>query len=262
MPAAELSRLRAQLPRLAVLFDRPQEFRRALIDLYETYANPTFRSARALIPSYHIPQLVIRQMELMLGSQARALPEAALAVVDVLWRETYLEPRVLGAFLLGQIPLSQAEGILERLRRWAVPAEDGQMLGLLFIQGTARLRAEGADALIDLYSEWLLDASHAQRLIGLKALNSLAEDPAYENLPPLYDLLVPLLRSAPLPLFNDLGVLLATLARRAPVETAFFFRQVAASPIGKDTPRLIRRILPLLSESQQESVKSALKNRV
>ena len=261
MPAAELSRLRAQLPRLTALFDRPAEFRRALTLLCESYADPSFHTEHTLIPSYRMPQLVIRRLEMELTAACRAHPEQALGIVDELWAETYLEPRMLAVHLLGQIPLSQAEGILERLRKWADPSEDTQMLAALFTRGTARLRAEGPDALLDLFGEWLNDPNLPKRLIGLKAMHSLIHDPDYENLPPLYNQLLPLVRAAPQNLFNELSALLTSLAQRAPTETAYFLRQVLASPTGKDTPRLTRRIMPLLSESQQESLKSILKSR-
>jgi hypothetical protein len=261
MPAVELSRLRAQLPRLTALFARPLEFRRALTDLCETYADPTFRAGRKIIPSYRMPQLVVRQMELVLGAACREHPEQALDVVDELWGATYLEPRMLAVYLLGQVPLSQAEGILERLRKWANPSEDTMMLEALLIYGTLRLRTEGPDALMDLFGEWLNDSEIPRRLIGLKAMHSLANDPEFENLPPLFNQLFPLVRAAPQNLFNELSALLTTLARREPTETAYFLRQVLASPTGKDTPRLTRRIMPLLSEAQQESLKSILKSR-
>jgi hypothetical protein len=261
MPAAELSRLRAQLPLLTALFDQPAVFRRARVGLCETYADPTFRAGRTIIPSYRMPQLVFRQLELALAAACRAQPEQALAIVDELWAETHVEPRILAVHLLGQIPLSQGEGILDRLRKWASPHEDSQMLAALFTHGTARLRAQGPDALMDLFGEWLDDADLPKRLVGLKALRSLVDDAEYENLPPLFNLLFPLVRAAPQNLFNELSSLLTSLAKRAPTETAYFLRQVLASPTGRDTPRLTRRIMPLLSDAQQESLKSAIKSR-
>jgi hypothetical protein len=266
MPAVELTRLREQVSRLIAIFDRPLEFRHDLADLCESYSDLSFRASQSgggppLVPSYRLSPLFMRQIEMELNTACRTFPEKSLAVADVLWSETHYEPRLFGALILGQTPLSQAEGILERLQKWANPGEDRQMLELLLSLGTARLRAEGPDVLLELYGEWVNSTDSSRRAIGLKALLTLAADQTYENLPPLFDLLVPLVRTAPQNLFNDLSGLLVVLAERTPTETIYFLRQILASPSGKDTPRLARRILPYLTEAQQETLKAAMKSQ-
>jgi hypothetical protein len=263
MPAVELSRLHEQLARLVVLFDRPVEFTRALRDLCEIYADYSFRSppmpGAALLPAYRLPALVQRQVEIELGAVARLHPAHALAISDALWVEDHFEPRLLGAILLGQIPLNQAEGILERLRTWAVPTTERRMVELLLEHGTKRLRAEGPDALLELFGEWITRAETSHRIIGLKALTILVGDPDFENLPAVFNLIFLLVQSTPSGIFNELSALLIDLARRSPNETTYLLRQVTSGPSGKDAPRLARRILPYLSAIQQESLRTALK---
>lgn len=263
MPAAELSRLREQIARLLALFGQPDEFVRTLRNICEIYEDVSFRPGKEtgppFIPSYRLPPLVQRQLEVDLAAASIAHPAPALGIVDVLWAEPRLEPRKLAALMLGRIPLSQADEILRRLRQWATPSEDRQMIEILLDSGTARLRIEGFDALLEIYAEWLGDPDPGKRAIGLKALSSLIRDEKFENLPPVFDLLMPLVRTATSTTFNDLATILVALARRTPAETTFFLRQVLASPYAKDTPRLVRRVLPYLSTAQQESLRTALR---
>ena len=264
MPAVELSKLHVQIERLVQLFDQPETFHHGLRDLLEFYLDRAFRpglavSSAPLLPSYRPPALVIRRVELELARLSLQLPDQALAVADRLWQDEYLEPRRMAALILGQVPLAQAEGVLERLRAWAHPGEDRSMLEALLDRGTFRLRQEGPDALIDLYTNWLNDASPLRHPVGLKALLPLIKDPRFENIPPLFNLLFPLVRAAPPDLFTDLSAVLLALAERTPVEMVYFLRQVLSSSISKDTPRLARRVLPALNPTQQENLKSSLR---
>jgi hypothetical protein len=181
MPAAELTRLREQLNHVTVLFDRPADFGRMLTELMELYSDRSYRpgqeiTGQPLLPTYRLPPLVSRQIELALSAAVREHPAEALPVIDELWRQARFEPRILATILLGQVPLSQAEGILERLAKWADPAEDRQVLEGLLSRGTVRLRAEGYEALLELYGVWLTDPKSARRSIGLKALLALVKD--------------------------------------------------------------------------------------
>jgi len=266
VPAVELSHLREQLARVVSQFDQPGEFRRALTTLLELYTNHAYRAGQAvpsrpLLPSYHLPPLVIRQVEIELIAATHRDPVSALANTDALWKSDYLEQRALAALMLGQVHLSQAEGVLERLQQWASPDANREALALLLTRGTLRLRREGPDALIDLVREWFSDSRTAVRAIGLRALLPLIRDESFHNLPPVFDLLSPLLRKPASALFNDLQEALEALAERSPSETAFFIRQVAGGSTDPDLARLCRRVLPLFPANQQDSLRAALRPR-
>jgi hypothetical protein len=264
MPAVELSQLRNHLNILAADHARPDAFVRRLRDMLERFADNGYRAGEAVnampsIESYHLPPLVSRQLELELAAFSRTRPEEALAVIDRLWADSYLEPRLYSILMLGQIPLRQAESVLERLNAWARPDEQRIILEALLEKGTLRLRREGADALLELYEQWLTQNDVARQVLGLKALLPLVADKDFENLPPVFAMLFPLVSRAPTALFIDLSAVLSKLAERTPTETVYFFRQLLSSPIGKNTPRLARRILPSLPPELQAGLKAALK---
>src|SRR5574338_435554 len=104
MPAAELTRLRMQINGLIQQFGEPNSFRTSLRDMFETYANLAYRPGqtvlqKSLLPSYRAPKLVMRQLELELGKTCQERPADALAVIEALWRDAYLEPRQLATVL-------------------------------------------------------------------------------------------------------------------------------------------------------------------
>jgi hypothetical protein len=264
MPAVELSKLHDHLNVLAAFHAQPDEYTRRLRDLLEKFADYGYRAGESInvlpaLSSYHLPTLVARQLELDLAAFSRTRPEEALAVIDRLWADTFLETRLYAIMMLGQIPLRQAENVLERLNAWVRPDEQRVILEALLEKGTQRLRHEGADALLELYDQWLHQAESERQALGLKALLPLVADRSFENLPPVFAMLFPLVSRASTALFNDLSAVLVKLAERTPTETVYFFRQLLSSPTGKNTPRLARRILTVLPPELQSSLKAALK---
>lgn len=263
MPAVELSRLRSQINGLIERFADPAGFRLALRDLLDLYANRAYRPGQAvkpqpLLPSYRVTPLIMHQLELELGKTCQERPEQALGVVDALWRDPYLEPRLLAATLLGTIPASHQEAVVKILRAWAVPAENFRMLDTLFRSGTAVLRRSAPQQLFRLFEEWLNSSQTEIQSLGVRALIPVIEDQAFENLPPVFRLLSPMVQRSTTPLFTDLQAALEALARRTPVETVYFLRQALSMSPGAGTSRLVRRCLPLFEPAQQASLRAAL----
>jgi DNA alkylation repair enzyme len=263
MPAVELSRLRAQINGLIERFADPASFRIALRDLLDLYANRAYRAGQAvqpqpLLPSYRITPLIMQQLELELSKTCQERPEQALEIVETLWHDPYLEPRLLAATLLGAIPPSQGEAVIQKLRAWALPAENFRMLNALFNKSTTSLRRSAPHLLFSLFEEWLASSESSTQAIGVRALIPMVEDNTFENLPPVFRLLSPLVQSTPTALQIDLQAALEALSRRTPIETAYFLRQALSMAPGQGTARLVRRCLPLFDPEQQASLRAAL----
>lgn len=263
MAAIHLLRLKEQIAQLAVYFPQPETFHRRLHELFDLYADRSYRPGQAirprpLIQTYHTPPLVLRTLEQELGKQTNDLPDAALAVAELLWRDEYLEPRLLAAALLGQIPVNPPEPVLERLLAWADPDVDPQILETLMLQGSQRLRREQPERWLALVEHWLDSASKEIQEVGLKSLLPLVQDRSFQNLPRIYRILDPLVQSAPGEFLADLQKNIEVLARRSPAETAYFLRQMLSLSETGGTVRLVRRCLPAFPEEQQASLRKAL----
>lgn len=263
MPAVELSRLRVQINGLIARFDDPVGMRSALHNLLDLYANRAYRpgqtvKAQSLLPSYRVTPLVMRQLELELGKTCNEQPDLALNVVEELWRDTYLEPRLLSTSLLGSIPASHGESVMQKIGSWAKPDENSRMLDALFQNGTAGLRRAAPQLLIDTIEQWLGSYRVELQALGLRALVPLIQDPVFENLPPVYRLVGPTVQNISPPLQTDLQIVVESLAKRSPVETAYFLRQSLSIAVGQGTARLVRRCMPLFDANQQIGLRQAL----
>ena len=263
MPAAELSRLRVQINQLIGLFDDPAAFRSALRDLLEIYSNRAYRAGEAikpqpLLPSYRVPPLVMRQLEQELGKTCQEQPEQALKVVGAMWQDANLEPRLLATKLLGTVPSSQAEAVVEMINGWAQPNENFRILDALFQDGTAGLRKSAPDLMIKMIEAWMSSARSEIQAIGIRALIPLIQEPGFDNLPPIFRMLSPLVQTTPPALNADLQAVMEVLSRRSPTESAYFLRQTLNLSTGLATARLVRHCLPYFNPAQQASLRSAL----
>ncbi len=263
MPAVELTKLRMQINRLVVQFDDPAGFLSALKDFLDLYANRAYRPGTSvqpqpLLPSYRVAPLITRQLELELSRTCQEHPQQALAVLDLLWRDTHLETRQLATTLLGAIPASHIDEVLAKLRAWSRPEENFRMLDALFQNGTATLRRTVPARLLGLIEEWVTSSQSQVQAMGLRALTPLVADEQFENLPPVFSLLSPLIQNIPARLYPDLLVIFETLAQRSPTETAYFFRQILPMAGSPATTRLIRRCIPLFDPSQQAQLRTVM----
>lgn len=263
MPAAELSRLRAQINELIIRFEDPESFRLALRDLLELYANRAYRPGKvvqpqSIFPSYRVPPLVIRQLELELSKTCQEMPDQALNVVESIWNDPFLEPRLLAAVLLGALPAKYGPAVAEKLRAWSQPAVNFRLLEALFKNGAVELRRSNPQLLVGLIEEWISSTQPEIQAIGLWALVPMVQDPVFENIPAVYRIIGPLVQNIPSTLQTDLTLLIEALIQRSPAETAFFLRQAITLAASSSTARLVRRSLPSFTPDQQSSLRAAL----
>jgi len=158
--------------------------------------------------------------------------------------------------LLSKFPIDPPNHTIERIRLWAKPGEEKQLLEAVIADGMVSLRHEKIDLFLALVQEWLKAPQPAMQSIGLKALLPILKDSSYENLPVIYGLLVPILHAAPAILHNDLLEIVQVLVQRSPVETVHLLREAATKSSNPNTRRLIRRSLHLLPPSEQNSLRA------
>ncbi len=263
MAAIQLTRLKQQVAGLVDFFDQPVRFRRELRDLFEFYSDRTYRPGQAgplppLLPNYHIATPVIRQIEMDLLPLVGSDPAAALLLVDELWEDPYLEPRLLAVYLFSLAPADFPDPLVERLMRWAKPDEDRQVLTALLTQGSIRLQREQPEVWAGLIKAWLEASDLAIQSYGLRAIQAMINDPHYENLPDIFRLISPLMQTIPPKLQADMASLVEATSRRWPTETAFFLRQMLSISHGSGVARITRRCLPLFDSGLQVSLRGAM----
>jgi hypothetical protein len=267
MPAIQPDRLKAQVTQIGEDFMQPSRYAQRLHDLLDFYADRTRRPGQLgsrvpILPHYHTPAPVIREVQRSLAAQAAAAgPQAALSLIDALWADEAYEPRIIAAYLLSRSGLDPTT-LAQRLAEWIHPSQDLQIATNLLESGYAGLGHVHPESWIDLIRGWLASNRAGMQSIAVQAISLVVRDPAFENFPPIFNLLTPLIQSAPVALHTELSNLIEQLAMRIPAETAFFLRQSLSVSADRSITRLVRRCLPFFDASIQQTLREALAARL
>lgn len=263
MPAIDLARLRKQASRLADFFFLPDEFMKHLREMLEFYVNYTLRTKESAAPgsnlkTYRTPPAVLTYIENELRAAAEANPHFALELADMLWDEGALETRLLAAFLLGRIP-PQEERLLPRLTAWTQQIRDPHVRSALLSTSLTRMRKENPDQFLTLVREYLHPERARAWSNGIQALLPMIADTSYANLPPILDIVEPIIEEAPSTLQNDLTDLIVTLYRASANETTFMLKHVIASSQNPMTVVTLRRISSSFPPPLQKELREFLR---
>ena len=263
MPAIYLARLKTQAARLSEKFSEPEAFVRDLNELLDYYTNRTIRATqiaqRLSLPTYRTPAPVLRQIQAELVPLAGTHPSEALALTEALWKAGSLEARLLSAYLLGSIPLDNALPALARLPYWLAQSTDKEIRTALLTDALARVRRENPEALFIVLEDWLKSPRNSLQVWGLRALIPILTDPHFENLPSVFRILKPAIRSAGPVTQLELQACLATLEQVSLTETLAFLRDIISDNPASLMLRTIRRILPSLSPELQAGLREMLR---
>jgi hypothetical protein len=261
MPAIDLARLKKQTAQLADLFDQPTVFLREHREILDFYVNHSLRSQgvapSSVLPTYRTPTVVLRQIETELGPVAERQPIQALELADALWDEGWLETRLLAAFLLGRIP-PQEERLLARLTAWTQAVRDPSVRAALLTTSLTRLRKETPDLFLILVKEWLHPARQRMWSNGIQALVPLISSPDFDNLPPVFEIIEPIIRAAPATLQFDLQELIIMLYEASPDETTYFIQQILKSTKSPMLAVALRRMSPEFPAELQSNLREML----
>ena len=262
MPAIHLARLKKQTAQLADLFDQPTAFLREVREILDFYVNRSLRSQgvapSSVLPTYRTPAVVLRQIETELGPVAERQPFQALELADALWDEGWLETKLLAAFLLGRIP-PQEERLLARLTAWTQAVRDPEVRAALLTTSLTRLRKETPDLFLVLVREWLHPARQRMWSNGVQALVPLISSPDFDNLPPIFEIVEPILKAPPGILQFDLQELIITLFEASPDETTYFLQQILKETRSPLLSIALRRMSPELPHELQASLREMLR---
>jgi hypothetical protein len=200
----------------------------------------------------------LRQIETELGPVAEKKPIQALELADALLDEGWLETRLLAAFLLGRIP-PQEERLLARLTAWTQAVRDPEVRAALLTTSLTRLRNETPDLFLVLVKEWLHPARQRMWSNGIQALVPLISSPDFDNLPPIFEIIGPILKAAPPTLQFDLQELINALYDASPSETTYFLEQILKGTRSPLPSVSLRRMLPDLPQELQISLREMLR---
>lgn len=266
MPAIQPARLKLQASLLAEHFEQPAAFLRSLHYLLDFYSDRAVRHGesgkpRSLMPSYNVRAPVLRHLLLELEPLAEKDPAAGLSLSDALWGQNSLEFRLLACMLLGKIPLTPVDAVLERVQSWSRDDLEEALTTAILTSGLARIRKEQPQIVIQLSRDWLKDPGLYYQQLGLRILPTMISNPEFQNLPSFFPLIQPFILKSHPSLRPDLLDVIKTLAHRSPRETAYFLRQLLDMPENPDTGFIIRQCLEDFPEDIQLSIRKKMKEK-
>jgi len=266
MPAIELTRLKKQADELAGCFHQPAEFKRLLLDRLEFYADRVTRPGNMakpapLIPVFGVPDLFLQAVEQTLLKPVGDNPEAALLLIESLWMDPHLEPRLLAAALIGMVARIMPDEAANLLTQYCIPRENPLVQEALLQRSGVQLRAANMQVWVDLVERWINSVSIGQQLIGFRALRSVIEDHSFENLPVIYRIITLPIETTNRATIHDLESIIISLARRSPVETSYFLRQCYTRAGNPILSRLVRKVLPVFPADGQANLRKALQDQ-
>jgi hypothetical protein len=165
---------------------------------------------------------------------------------------------LLAAFLLGCIP-PQEERLLARLTAWAQQVRDPSVRAALLTTSLIRMRKETPEQFLVLIGEWLHPARQRMWSSGLQALLPMIQDPDYENLPPIFAIVRPIIESAPSTLQTEIGDLINALFQNSENETVFFLHEIIESSSNPMVAVNLRRLLPVFPPSLQAQIRDKVR---
>jgi hypothetical protein len=264
MPAIQPARLKLQVASLVAQYDQPSVFVRELHHLLDFYSDHTQRHGQAGLPSslldsYNTPAPVMRQVWHEVSRLIKPHPNQLLHLCDALWAEPNYDMQLLATRILGGLPTSPPEPVLERLQAWVGPGIDHRLLDSLLEYGVVRFQLEAPDKLLGLISAWLASSTQVERQAGLHALLPMIKSAGDSTLPTIFRLITPYLRIAPPRLRPDILPVVSALARITPPETAYLLRQNLSVPDNPDTAWIIRQVMEEFPEEMKAGLRQAMK---
>jgi hypothetical protein len=266
MPAIQPVRLKKQVTDLAGKINQPALFIRDLHALLDLYTDHTHRAGQSgeptpLIASYKAPPPVMRQVWNEVKPMIKGQSAEVLALCDALWAERNFDLHLLAARLLGELPLTPPDPVIDRLNSWVSQVSEDRVLDGLFEHGLMRLLHDSPERVLELVSAWMNSSDLLTQKAGLRALLSIINQFGSETIPSIFRMLTPYMRIAPSRLRPDILAVISALAHISPPETAYLLRQNLSAPENPDTAWLIRQVLNDFPKEVQGGLRDALKEK-
>lgn len=264
MPAVELVRLQNDTQRLLEHFRQPESFVPRLQEMLDYFSDRTSRAGqtgapRPLVRAYNVPRYLLQYISREVCMRAAVEPEAGLALAQEMWRQEYLELRLIAAAMLGSIPPETPETVLEVVDTWLAGMPEERLLRAILTDGLSGMRRLQPQVLLAKIDSWNNSRSRYLRKAGLAALAILAASPTGEIQPQVFEMLQPLVYQLPDDLKQDVLDLVRSLARSLPAETAFLLRQGLNTPNNAKPAWVLRNALSSFPEAVQPGLREALR---
>jgi hypothetical protein len=263
MAPIELGHLRAQIKYLFQHFDSAETFVENLLAILKRYRQKknttnSWLSTSTSLPAYHIPEILITEIQSSLEKPIHLNPDSALEIVNILWEEEEYEPKMFAYWIMFHLPAEFFPIILTSLEQWVEENPDDYLISQVVGECFARKGLLLTGQFISVSNRWLQSKDAKQRKIGIKALEKLAGHKSFTNFPRLFQFTEDQITAPVIEVRKDLLNLIQTLISRSEAETAAFLISVGQIHQNEKLLAFIRRCIPLFDDFYRREIESVL----
>jgi hypothetical protein len=264
MTAINPAKLKIQCAELGESFQNLPLFTTGLHDLLAFYSARIRQTNLSKTPltlqTYQVPAPVLRALELEFCELIEEYPDEGFLLIDALWKEEWLEFRQLAASLLGYLPITAPKKVLDRIQIWIRNSTSEELNRLIMTKSVTQLAVEKPSQVLELLKSLASSNIRADRQTALFGLLQFGEDPSFDNLPKIFNILRDILHIDESAYIKEISAVIHSLQRKSDQETAYFLvRQMATAPKPRIF-RVIRQVLGFFSKESQQVLKESLNN--
>ena len=266
MAAIDLTRLDKQIDELALLVDDPRAFQEELhrlLSFYHRYSHRRHQNRQiSFLKNYDLPEKVLSHIEARLKPLSLNEPGRVFELVNQLWQDSYYEARKLASSMLGNLPISYKDQVLETIEKWLAEPLDHGLSEAVIENAGLRLQAESPEDWEKLINRLLNVPKVQSKRLGLLALSKLIAASTVDRLPLYFRWVREFLISPDASVDKALERVVEALAEKSPQETAYLLREVLIDSNDSVVGRRMRHYLPFFDEEPQKRILKAIKNQV
>ena len=264
MTAVNLTKLNNEIYELLAFFTRPVEFHAKLNHLFEFYGVQVYQSgvgvkSNARLKKYHLPVLVLMQCERLIHKRCVENPHAALRLFDELIEDPYVEINQFAASILGSLPESVADEVIERIDSQGKKWERDERLVEFITRSTTLIIGNATEQWINYLDNALPNALEEYQRFGLQLLTTSLLHKSFENMPFFYRHFFLFLPEANLRFQPEYVYLFQEMYNKYPTESVHFFEQALSMIQNETFFRIFRRFLPNLAEPERSRLRELAK---
>ncbi len=264
MTAINPAKLKIQCAGLSEYYAEPARFVSGLHDLLAFYSARIRQTSLSRTPltlqTYQVPAPVLRALKIELEEYLNSDPNQGLKLVENLWQEEWVEFRQLSIILLGNLPTTKPEALLDHIQYWIKSCTAEDIRNLIMTQGLGRLREEKLKQVLDFFKDLIQNGKKSNTQAALFGLLPVVENPAFDNLPVIYNLLAEILLVEETGLVKEITTLLSSLQDRSEQETTYFLVRQLSAAAKPRIFRVVRQVIPKFRAENQAVLKDALRN--
>lgn len=264
MTAINPARLKIQCAELSENYSSPAKFISGLHDLLGFYAARIRQTDLSRTPltlqAYQVPAPVLRALVNELEGYLAENPSLGLKLIDALWKEEWVEFRQLAIICLGDLPSFDPEQILKRVKSWLDNCTAEDIRRRIMTRGLNRLIEDDPKIIFGFIGDLISSGTKLNHQAALFGILAFGENPDFDNLPVLYDLLAEILHNEESGLIKEITALLKVLQKQSEQETAYFLERQLSSAAKPRIFRITRQVLPDFNPENRSMLRRTLGN--